>query len=172
MEAVMADRVPESIQIGVNSSAAVFAELLHIIAFEGLAPEWGGEPFDAESRVVGQPLALFDESCAWGKIDNLETFCVEHGLPFVRWSGSYPGEWSPERLIFRGNGTVDSYMVDESDRVLLDRRLLDDLGSIAAALAYFHAAEFEVPQVGVEGDPRSDAAAAASAADTGEVGRL
>src|SRR3546814_15087126 len=71
-------------------SAAVFAELLHIIAFEGLSPEWGGEPFDAESRVVGQPLALFDESCAWGKIDNLEAFCVEHGLPFVRWSGSYP----------------------------------------------------------------------------------
>ena len=31
----MADRVPASIQIGGNISAAVFAELLHIIAFEG-----------------------------------------------------------------------------------------------------------------------------------------
>ncbi|WP_447953241.1 hypothetical protein [Sphingopyxis chilensis] len=166
----MADRVPASIQIGGNISAAVFAELLHIIAFEGLSPEWGGEPFDAESRVVGQPLALFDESCAWGKIDNLEAFCVEHGLPFVRWSGSYPGEWSPERLIFRGNGTVDSYMVDESDRVLLDRRLLDDLGSIAAAMAYFDAAEFEVPPLVVEGDPPPVSAAAESAAAPREVG--
>lgn len=150
----MANRVPASILIGGDISTAVFAELLHIIAFEGLSPEWGGEPFDAESRVVGEPLALFDESCAWGKIDNLEAFCVEHGLAFVRWSGSYPGEWSPERLIFRGNGAVDSYFVDESDRVLIDRRLLSDLGSVEAALAYFDAAEYQVPPLVVEGDPQ------------------
>ncbi len=149
----MADRVPASIQIGGNISAAVFAELLHIIAFEGLSSEWGGEPFDPASRIVGEPLALFDESCAWGKIDNLEAFCVEHGLPFVRWSGSYPGEWSPERLVYRGTRTVDSYMIDENDRVLLDRRLLVDLGSIDAAMAYFDAAEFEVPPLVIESDP-------------------
>lgn len=149
----MADRVPASILIGGDVSAAVFAELLHIIAFEGLSPEWGGEPFDAGSRVPGEPLALFDESCAWGKIDNLEAFCVEKCLPFVRWSGSYPGEWSPERLVYRGSGTVDSYMIDESDRVLIDRRLLSDLGSIEAVLGYFDGAEFEVPPLVVEGDP-------------------
>lgn len=149
----MADRVPASIRIGGSVSAATFAELLHVIAFEGLSAEWGGEHFDPASRVIGEPLALFDESCAWGKIDNLEAFCVEKGLPFVRWSGSYPGEWSPERLVFRGSGTVDSYMVDESDRVLLDRRLLADLGSVEAALAYFDAAGFEVPPLVVEGDP-------------------
>ena len=34
MEAVMADRVPASIQIGGNISAAVFADMLPIIAFE------------------------------------------------------------------------------------------------------------------------------------------
>src|SRR3546814_4367557 len=100
---------------------------------------------------------------------NLEAFCVEHGLPFVRWSGSYPGEWSPERLIFRGSGTVDSYMVDESDRVLLDRRLLSDLGSIEAALAYFDAAEFAVPPLVVEGDP--PAVPAESTAASGEIER-
>lgn len=149
----MADRVPASILIGGDISAAVFAELLHIIAFEGLSSEWGGEPFDAASRVPGEPLALFDESCAWGKIDNLEAFCVEKSLPFVRWSGSYPGEWSPERLVYRGSGTVDSYMIDESDRVLIDRRLLSDLGSIEAVRAYFDGAEFAVPPLVVEGDP-------------------
>ena len=149
----MADRVPATIRIGGTISAASFAELLHVIAFEGLSAEWGGEHFDAASRIAGEPLALFDESCAWGKIDNLEAFCVEKGLPFVRWSGSYPGEWSAERLVFRGSGAIDSYMVDESDRVVLDRRLLADLGSIEAALAYFDAAGFEVPPLVVEGDP-------------------
>ncbi|MEI4507370.1 hypothetical protein WBQ88_17000 [Sphingopyxis sp. CCNWLW253] len=166
----MADRVPASILIGGEISSAVFAELIRIIAFEGLSPEWGGEPFDVASRVVGEPLALFDESCAWGKIDNLEAFCVAHGLPFVRWSGSYPGEWSPERLIFRGTGTVDSYMIDESDRVLIDRRVLSDLGSIEAALAYFEAAEFEVPPLVVEGDPPLAPTTMESAAAPGEAG--
>src|SRR3546814_13421318 len=133
MEAVMADRVPASIQIGGDISAAVFAELRHISAFEGLSPEWGGEPFEPESRVIGEPLALFDESCAWGKMDNLEAFCVEHGLHFVRWSGSYPGEWSPERLIFRGSGTVESSLVDEITQVLLNRRRLRDPGTARKA---------------------------------------
>jgi len=152
----MADRVPASILIVGEMSAALFADFLSAIAFEGLSAEWGGEPFTVDQRVVGEPLALFDESCAWGKIDHLEAFCVEHGLSFVRWSGSYPGEWSPERLVFRGSGTVDSYMIDESDRVLLDRRLLTELGSVEAALAYFDAAEFEVPPLVVEGDPPPD----------------
>ena len=156
----MADRVPVSIHIGGDISAAVFAELLNVIAFEGLSPEWGGEPFDPSGRVLGEPLALLDESCAWGKIDNLEAFCVEHGLAFQRWSGSYPGEWSPERLIFRGTGTVDSYIVDESDRVVIDRRTLVHLGSLEAVLAYFDSAEFTVPPLVVEGDPPPSARAA------------
>src|SRR3546814_16608508 len=107
MEAVMADRVPASIEIGGEISAPVFAELLHIIAFEGLSPEWGGEPSDAESSVVGQPLALFAESCACGKIDNLESFCCQQRPPFVRGSVSYTGDWSPDGLVYRGVGTGD-----------------------------------------------------------------
>ena len=60
----MADRVPASIEIGGEISAPVFAELLHIIAFEGLSPEWGGEPFDAESRGIkdGDLVALASRS--------------------------------------------------------------------------------------------------------------
>lgn len=167
----MADRVPASILIGGKMSAALFADFLSAIAFEGLSAEWGGEPFTVEQRVVGEPLALFDESCAWGRIDHLEAFCTRQGLPFVRWSGSYPGEWSPERLVFRGSGTVDSYMVDESDRVLLDRRLLAEFGSVEAALAYFDAAEFEVPPLVVEGDPPpADPPPVAACGEQGEKG--
>lgn len=160
----MADRVPASMRIGGSMSVEVFAKFAEMIAFEGLSHEWGGEPFDMARRSVGEPIELFDESCAWGKIDHLEAFCVEHGLPFVRWSGGYPGEWSPERLVFRGSGTVDSYMVDESDRVVIDQRLLTDLGSVEAAVAYFEAAEFKVPALVVDGDPHPSAPAAAVAA--------
>ena len=60
-------------------------------------------------------------------------------------------------------------MIDESDRVLLDRRLLVDLGSIEAAMTYFDAAEFAVPPLIVEGDPPPVPAAAESAAAPGEA---
>lgn len=159
----MADRVPASIRIGGQMSRAVFAEFVLAITSDGLSLEWGGAPFEAEQRVAGEPLELFDDSCAWGKIDNLEAFCVAHGLPFVRWAGSCPGEWSCERLVFRGAGTVDSYMVDESDRVLLDRRLLEDFGSLELAYAYFDAAELVVPALIVGGDPPSSSGAPAPA---------
>lgn len=149
----MANRVPASILIGGQVTPDVFRALTQKIQFEGLAIEWGGENFEARHRVVGEPLALFDEECAWGQFDELEAFCVEHRLPFLRWAGGYPGEWSPERLVFRGDGKPDSYMVDESDNVVIDRRMIVEFGSVAAALGYFDAAEYDVPPLVVEGDP-------------------
>lgn len=149
----MANRVPASILIGGQITPDIFSALVEKIQFEGLAIQWGGEIFDASHHIVGEPLALFEEECAWGRFDDLEPFCIEHGLPFIRWAGGYPGEWSPERLIFRGSGEPDSYMVDESDRVVIDRHMVVELGSVEAALGYFEAAEFEIPPLLVEGDP-------------------
>lgn len=158
----MANRVPASILIGGLVTPDLFSALVEKIQFEGLAVQWGGEIFDASHRSIGEPLALFDEECAWGQFDTLEPFCIEHGLPFIRWAGGYPGEWSPERLIFRGDGQPDSYMVDESDRVVIDRHMIVELGSVEAALGYFEAAEFEIPPLVVEGDPPPPTLAAAA----------
>jgi len=149
----MANRVPASIRIGGQLSSDSFDALVAKIQFEGLAVEWGGEVFRASHRAPGEPLELFDEECAWGQFDELEAFCIENKLPFVRWAGGYPGEWSPERLIFRGEGAADSYMVDESDNVVIDRGTMVELGSADAVLEYFDAAELVVPPLVVEGDP-------------------
>lgn len=149
----MANRVPASIRIGGQLSADLFDALVAKIQYEGLSAEWGGEIFKASHRSPGEPLELFDEECAWGQFDELEAFCIENKLPFVRWAGGYPGEWSPERLIFRGEDAADSYMVDESDNVVIDRRTMVELGSVDAALEYFDAAEFDVPPFIVAGDP-------------------
>lgn len=155
----MANRVPASILIGGQVKPDLLSELVEKIRFEGLAVEWGGETFDARHRIVGEPLALFDEECAWGQFDELEAFCVEHKLPFVRWAGGYPGEWSPERLIFRGDGPPDSYMIDEAGNVVIDRHMIVELGSVEAVLGYFEAAEFEIPPLVMEGDPSAPATA-------------
>lgn len=158
----MANRVPASICIGGQLSPDLFDALVTKIQFEGLSVEWGGELFRASHRVPGEPLELFDEECAWGQFDGLEAFCVEHKLPFLRWAGGYPGEWSPERLVFRGAGQPDSYTVDEGDNVVLNRQMIVELGTIDAALGYFDAAEYDVPPLVVEGDPPPAAPAPAS----------
>lgn len=149
----MADRVPVSMTIGGHADQSTFAELADLIAMEGLSTEWDGPSFEPGHRTLGEAVSLYAHEVAWGQVETLETFCAEKGLPFVRWSGSYPGEWSAERIIFRGAGTIDSYMVDESDRVMIDRYLVNERGSIEAVLAYFDAAAFVVPPLVVEGDP-------------------
>lgn len=149
----MADRVPAFIAIGGRPNAALFAELVEAVQVEGLSLDWGGEPFEPEHRHIAEPLTLYAESVAWGRFDTLEAFCVKHGLPFVRWAGGYPGQWSPERIVFRGTGEPASYMVDESDRVVIDRIHVEQIGSVAALLGYFQGAEFDVPPLVLEGDP-------------------
>lgn len=163
----MADRVPVSITIGGNADRSTFAELAALIAMEGLSTEWDGPSFEPGHRAVGDAVSLYAHEVAWGRVEALESFCAEKGLPFVRWSGSYPGEWSAERIVFRGADTIDSYMVDESDRVMIDRYLVNERGSIAAVLAYFDAAAFVVPPLVVEGDPPPEVTATAKEAHHG-----
>lgn len=149
----MADRVSISITIGGQVSLDGFAELAGIIADEGLSTEWDGPEFEPCHRKVGEALCLFAHEVAWGRVDSLETWCAEHSLPFVRWSGGYPSQWGPERIVFRGEGAVHSYMVDENDQVVIDRHIVTQRGSIEAILAYFDEADFTVPALVVKGDP-------------------
>jgi hypothetical protein len=149
----MADCVSISITIGGRLGADAYGDLIEIINGERLSIEWEGPTFHAGHRVVGEPLSLYAHNIPWGRAETLESFCTERGLSFARWSGGYPGEWSAERVIFRGSGEADSYMCDENDRIMIDKHVVTDRGSIEAVLAYFEEAEFEVPPLVVDGDP-------------------
>jgi hypothetical protein len=146
----MADRVSISFKLGGTLSPEAWLELAAVIAGESLSIEWDGPAFEPSHRTVGQPLELFANEVAWGKVEPLETFCQDHGLPYRFWAGGFFAEWSAERIVFRGEGTPDSFIVDESDRVLIDRH---ERGSVDGILAYFDEAEFAVPALVVEGDP-------------------
>ena len=68
-----------------------------------------------------------------------------------RWqSGSYPGEWGGERVVFTGGGEPGYYAADEDDRVLIGRETAQPIDAI---LAHFDAAEVVVPPLLVEGVP-------------------
>lgn len=141
----MADRVSASISIGGVLSASAYAELIEIIASEGLATEWDGEPFEPHHHVPGAPLRLFAHDVAGGSFDELESWSLSRRVPFVRWSGGYSGQWGPERVVATGDGSALSYAVTEDDEVVVSRSKVEALGSIEAVIAFFDAAEFAVP---------------------------
>ena len=82
---------------------------------------------------------------AWGRFEQLEAFCVKNALPFSRWSGAYPSQWGAERVVFSGGGEPRSYAADEDDYILIGRCTAERLGSFAAIVAHFDAADFAVP---------------------------
>ena len=96
------DRVSASIILGGTMTVAHYADLTQIIVNEGLSIEWGGEPFELHHRTVGAPLSLYAHEVPYGRFETLEAWCVEKHLPFARWSGSCPGQWGAERLVFTG----------------------------------------------------------------------
>ena len=95
----MADRVSASITLGGTLSPARYGELSELNAAEGLATEWDGEAFEPDYRTPDEPLQLFGHEVPWGRFEQLETWCVKHGVPFARWAGGYPGEWEGEHPI-------------------------------------------------------------------------
>lgn len=141
----MADRVSASIKLGGTLPRAKLGELLKVIAAEGLSTEWDGEPFSADQIPAEAPLELFAHQVAGGSFDQLESFCVSHALPFMRWCDGYTGGWSPERLVFGGTGEPRSYSVNESDQVVIGRTEIRLLGSLEAIEAHFASAEMAVP---------------------------
>lgn len=147
----MADRVSACITLGGTVPASTYAELADVIASEGLSTEWDGEPFEPHQRTTGEPLRLFAHEVAWGRFEELEAWCVEHRLPFARWSGAYGGQWGAERVVFTGEGEPVSYAADEDDCIMIDRDTAQRLGSMAAILAHFDAADAAVPPL-VVGD--------------------
>ncbi|MBL0770007.1 hypothetical protein JI743_14450 [Sphingopyxis sp. DHUNG17] len=146
----MADRVSVTFTLGGRISVADYEELVSVIVSEGLSTEWDGPVFEASHRTEGEPLELFANEVAWGKVEALESFCADHDLAYHFWAGGFFAEWSAERIIYRGEGAPDSFIADESDRVLIDRGEIERRGSFEAVLAYFDAADFAVPPLVIE----------------------
>ncbi|PTD16817.1 hypothetical protein [Sphingomonas fennica] len=141
----MADRVSASITIGGNLPANLLLDLARVINAEGLSTDWDGSDFTITELPDRQPLTLMAHEVAWGRFEGLEAFCIENGLPFTRWSGAYPGQWGAERTVFTGSGEPQCYAADEDDYVLMGRCTAERLGSFAAIVAHFDAADFAVP---------------------------
>jgi len=141
----MADRVSASITIGGTLPRSLLPDLAALVQEQGLSTEWDGETFTPAMFREGVPLELMAHEVARGRFEALESWCVEHGLPFARWSGASAGQWGAERAVFTGEGEVQCYAADEDDYLLIGRCTVERLGSYEAILAHFAAGDFAVP---------------------------
>lgn len=87
----MADRVSASIIIGGTIPRSLQPELAALVEAEGLSIEWDGEPFTLSMLHENVALELMAYEVARGRFEALESWCVELGLPFARWSGASAG---------------------------------------------------------------------------------
>ncbi|MDK2759407.1 MAG: hypothetical protein KYX66_22030 [Blastomonas fulva] len=148
----MADRVSASITIGGTVTADQFAELTSMIVAHGLSTEWDGPDFTADQCISGEPLALFAHETPWGMFDDLEQYCCNHEIPYIRWSGGCVGSFGPERIVYGGKSGPLNYDVDEDDHVVIHAHTIEQLGSMRAIRRYLKAAEIMLPPFVVYAD--------------------
>ena len=141
----MADRVSASITIGGTLPASQLPAFAEAIANAALSTDWNPSPFVLVHLPEAESLALTPHEFSWRRFAGLEAFCIAHGLFFARWSGAYACQWGAERTVFTGSGEPQSYAADEDDYILMGRCTAERLGSYAAIIAHFDAADFAVP---------------------------
>lgn len=141
----MANRVSASIALGGTISPAQFAILCPLIAINDLRMDWDGEPFAPEDLPEDGPLRLFAHDVPWGNFDALEQYCCDERISYVRWSGSCPGSFGAERIVYDGNWGPLNFSVDEDDRLVLHVETIERLGSMRAIRRYIAEAEINLP---------------------------
>lgn len=128
----MADRVSARITIGGTLSRSLLDEFTQTINDEDARLDWDGEPFSPTQIPTNGPFELMAHEVAWGSFSQLEAFCQQQGLPYVRWAGGCPGSFGPERVVFIGSGDPASYAVSEDDALVYDLETIRFLGSLDA----------------------------------------
>jgi hypothetical protein len=144
---IMADRASASIVIGGTISRSTLADLIAAISEDGGRVDWDGHPLDASAVSSGKTLEACAHELSGGMFEWTEEFCEDHGLAYVRDSGSCTGAFGPERVVFTGTGAAVQFDMTESEEIVLARNRILELGSIEAIEAWFELAEFTPPPI-------------------------
>ena len=147
----MADRASVSIRIGGRIARTDLAQLAEMAEAESAHIDYEDTPFDPD-RIEPGVLTLVAHEVAWGRLDAIEDFCIERGLPFSRWAGSSPGAFAAERIVFSGAGEPSCYAATDDDELVASLGILRELGSMEAIEGYFAAGDRETPSLEVVDD--------------------
>lgn len=147
----MADRSSVTIRIGGRLARIDLVQFAELAEAEGACIDYEDTPFDPDDIAPGL-LTLVAHEVAWGRLDAIEDFCIERRMPFARWSGSSPGAFAPERIVFDGVDEVRRFAATDDDELMASIATLRELGSMAAIEAYFAAGDREPPPLEIVDD--------------------
>lgn len=114
----MGDRAHVHITIGGELPREHLEEFAMRVADYDLRVEWDGEPFNPKALPEDEPLELFGMELNGGAVNDVDEFCIDHGLPFHRWSGGCPGAFLPEIVVFDGHGRPRDFTASDDGEVL------------------------------------------------------
>jgi hypothetical protein len=141
----MADRVSAHIRIGGTLARSDVDAFLDAVTQERASIDGEGGALDLSNLSRTEPLELFVHEAVGGRLETLESFCIDHRLPFVRWCDGYPGGWDAERLVYNPGFEPLSFAVTQSDAAVVTAGQVRELGSFEAIEAYLAAAELVLP---------------------------
>ena len=126
----MSERYPAEITIGGKMPTGLLDHFLGELRSAGVrVGGYDGDPFDAktvdELRQVldeGEHLVLADAEASYGQFEDLEEFCVQHGIPFDRHNDAH-FEFDSENVHFRAGM--------ESPLAVYSNNQSDDLTDVA-----------------------------------------
>jgi hypothetical protein len=147
----MSDRVSASITIGGEINARQYDQLVALICNEALCLDWDGDLFTPDTLIAAEPLHLCAHDVPWGRFEALEQFCCDQAIAYHRWSGSFPGSFGAEHIIFDGTHGPLNFDADEDDRIMLSAETITHLGSMRAIRTYLKPTAFAVPPLIVTG---------------------
>lgn len=136
----MADRSPVQITIGGKIPIACIPDLIAMIALDHALMLGSEEPVDESHFVAGQLLELAIAEAPGGSAENIEDFCIQHGIAFVRNSDGCRASYGAHRMVFGGSRDPRYYSLSDPDQVMLSRSLFLLLGSFEAVDAWFEEA--------------------------------
>lgn len=145
----MTDRASATIRIGGPIRSDLVEPLIDAIGGDHGMLDWVGKTVDASHIVDGATLEICAHGLIGGQFDHVEDFCNQHRIPYVRNSDPCVGAFSAQRAVHTGDGVPCYYGTNESERVVMTRAELNELGTIAAANAWFDAAEFAPPPIAI-----------------------
>lgn len=96
----MADCCPAEITIGGVLKFEDREAFLQELEQDGLAYDYDGEPVDSIEEMLKQlgpdgTIKLYNNDVVGGQFDNVEQFCQEHGLAYIRHNDGHPN-WPAE----------------------------------------------------------------------------
>lgn len=122
----------------------------HIAAYE-LRTEWSGPSFEPAAPRDDSPLELHAYDVSNGAFYDLEEYCIDHKLAVWRWSGSSPGAFNPEIVVFTGSGEPEDFTAAEDEYVVFDAQAVHELGSYVAIMAAIGRCVFDPPHFILDG---------------------